>query len=140
MQFNDFASRYYWTRLNPLKCCGCFGHHFGSVVACFIWAVCIRAVREQAGGKTAHVYQPTGSQFLFCYLGFYEQKPYVVWGSGIEQKGQKPSIITALLTILAFYSYLSQVPLVIFGVVNLIFGCVSLAGFITVLTRVCLAG
>ncbi|KAL1931996.1 hypothetical protein VTP01DRAFT_9052 [Rhizomucor pusillus] len=32
-----------------------------------------------------------------------------------------------------FYSYLDQIPLVIFGVINLIFGCVTLAGFLTVL-------
>ncbi|KAI9276852.1 hypothetical protein BDA99DRAFT_494301 [Phascolomyces articulosus] len=31
-----------------------------------------------------------------------------------------------------FYSYLNEVPLIIFGVVNLIFGCISIGGFVVV--------
>ena len=40
--------------------------------------------------------------------------------------------------VIAFYSHLDQVPLIIFGVVNLIFGCISIAGFVIVYFRVCI--
>ena len=40
--YEDFATRYYWARLlTPPKCCGCFSNHFGSGIACLIWAVSI---------------------------------------------------------------------------------------------------
>ncbi|KAI9497355.1 hypothetical protein BDB00DRAFT_804121 [Zychaea mexicana] len=87
--YEDFATRYYWTRLlSPLKCCGCFSNRFGSGVACLTWA---------------------GFSFYFAILAFMQKSP--------------------------FYSHLHEVPLIIFGVVNLIFGCISIAGFVVVYFR-----
>ncbi|KAI7853655.1 hypothetical protein BDC45DRAFT_510766 [Circinella umbellata] len=87
--YEDFATRYYWARLlTPPKCCGCFSNHFGSGIACLIWA---------------------GFSFYFAVLAFMQKSP--------------------------FYSHLDQIPLIIFGVVNLIFGCISVAGFVIVYFR-----
>lgn len=113
------------------KCCGCIHLRFGSAVACVIWAVSNSASYTDVAHFHFSFAKPVTlkKRVYRCTLQAYLSKALVVSKRKREREVKKANkSLTFRYT--AFYSFLSQAPLLVFGVTNLILSVVAVGGLV----------
>lgn len=112
----QFRNRFIHTRYQALrKCCGCIHLRVGAAISCLIWMVPIAWLYSYLNTYTLTI---SGVIHVFRHLVISEQKSQVFY---IHHEK-----CYTYISMIAFYSYMTSAPLIVYGVVNLL---LALNGF-----------